>query len=83
MLPDYHDRRYDPATFRRDNREENMTCRRCKGMMVREWCTELYTGSVMKCVNCGAVVDALILRNQGVVAAADTASVRREPQLVA
>lgn len=60
-----------------------MTCRRCKGMMVREWCTELYTAYVMKCVNCGAVVDALILRNQGVVPAADTASVRREPQLVA
>jgi hydroxymethylpyrimidine/phosphomethylpyrimidine kinase len=42
-----------------------MSCRRCNGMMVREWCMELYAAYVMKCINCGAVVDPIIISNQG------------------
>ncbi len=44
-----------------------MTCRRCRGLMVEEWCSELFSWEdyVWKCLNCGAVVDAVINQNQG------------------
>ncbi len=43
-----------------------MPCRRCKGFMVQEWCSELFSWEdyVWKCVNCGAMVDPVIDRNR-------------------
>ena len=47
-----------------------MTCRRCQGLMVQEWCSEFFSWEayVWKCLNCSAVVDPVISRNQGFVA---------------
>lgn len=43
-----------------------MECHRCRGYMVPEWCSELFIEAyVMRCVNCGAIVDPTIERNQG------------------
>lgn len=43
-----------------------MPCRRCKGLMVQEWCSELFSWEdyVWKCVNCGAMVDPVINQNR-------------------
>ncbi len=44
-----------------------MECRRCHGLMVEEWCTELdFDGYIRRCVNCGAILDPTIERNQTV-----------------
>ncbi len=45
-----------------------MECRRCEGLMVEEWCCELEVeGYWLRCVNCGAILDRTIQRNQGVI----------------
>lgn len=55
-----------------------MTCRRCKGLMVPEWCSELFIEAyVIRCVNCGAIVDPTIERNQRISTA------ERRPALAA
>lgn len=55
-----------------------MECRRCKGLMVPEWCSELFIEAyVMRCLNCGAILDPTIERNQGVLGQ------QRRPVLVA
>ncbi len=42
-----------------------MKCKRCLGFMVPEWCSELFIEAyVMRCVNCGAIVDPTISKNQ-------------------
>ena len=41
-----------------------MECHRCNGFMVEEWCTDLLDEAfVWRCVNCGAMVDGVIERN--------------------
>ena len=43
-----------------------MDCPRCKGFMVDEWCGELEVEAFLRrCVNCGAILDPTIARNQG------------------
>ena len=45
-----------------------MPCRRSKGLMVPEWCSaRLVEAYIMRCVNCGALTDPTIERNQGSV----------------
>jgi len=40
-------------------------CRKCKGLMVEEWLSDaLDEAYVSKCVNCGAVTDAMIEANR-------------------
>ncbi len=42
-----------------------MTCKKCKGLMVEEWRPDyLPESAVMRCVNCGLVLDPLIERNR-------------------
>lgn len=44
-----------------------MDCRRCHGMMVQERCSDFFEDAeVWRCVNCGAIVDSVINRHQGV-----------------
>ena len=39
-------------------------CPRCSGLMVAEWCQDLSDHSAQRCVQCGEVVDPVILQNR-------------------
>ena len=42
-----------------------MTCRKCKGLMIAESRPEYSTGgTVLRCINCGLVLDPLIEQNR-------------------
>ena len=42
-----------------------MTCQKCKGLMVKEWRPELsQEAAVLRCINCGLVLDPLIAQNR-------------------
>ena len=42
-----------------------MTCQKCKGLMVKEWRPELsQEAAVLRCINCGLVLDPLIEQNR-------------------
>jgi hypothetical protein len=40
-------------------------CPRCSGLMVAEWCEDLSDYRAQRCVQCGEIVDPVILRNRG------------------
>ena len=40
-------------------------CPRCCGLMIAEWCQDLSDYTVQRCVQCGEIVDPVILRNRG------------------
>lgn len=40
-------------------------CPRCSGLMVAEWCEDLSDYAAQRCVQCGEIVDPVILRNRG------------------
>lgn len=40
-------------------------CSRCSGLMVAEWCEDLSDYTAQRCVQCGEVIDPVILRNRG------------------
>lgn len=40
-------------------------CPRCGGLMVAEWCEDLSDYRAQRCVQCGEIVDPVILRNRG------------------
>jgi hypothetical protein len=40
-------------------------CPRCNGLMVAEWCQDLSDCTAQRCVQCGEVIDPVILRNRG------------------
>ena len=40
-------------------------CPRCSGLMVAEWCLDLSDHAAQRCVQCGEIVDPVILRNRG------------------
>lgn len=40
-------------------------CPRCSGLMVAEWCEDLSDYTAQRCVQCGEVIDPVILRNRG------------------
>jgi hypothetical protein len=40
-------------------------CPRCSGLMVAEWCEDLSNYRAQRCVQCGEIVDPVILRNRG------------------
>ena len=40
-------------------------CPRCTGMMVAEWCEDLSDYRAQRCVQCGEVIDPVILHNRG------------------
>jgi Zn ribbon nucleic-acid-binding protein len=39
-------------------------CPRCSGLMVAEWCEDLSDYRAQRCVQCGEVVDPVILQNR-------------------
>lgn len=39
-------------------------CPRCGGLMVAEWCQELSNYSAQRCVQCGELIDPVILENR-------------------
>jgi len=39
-------------------------CPRCSGLMVAEWCEDLSDHSAQRCVQCGEVIDPVILQNR-------------------
>jgi uncharacterized protein with PIN domain len=39
-------------------------CPRCGGLMVAEWCEDLSNYSAQRCVQCGEVIDPIILENR-------------------
>jgi hypothetical protein len=42
-----------------------MTCQKCKGLMVKEWRPEFSQEAiVLRCINCGLVLDPLIAQNR-------------------
>jgi hypothetical protein len=42
-----------------------MTCQKCKGLMVKEWRPEFsQETAVLRCINCGLVLDPLIAQNR-------------------
>ena len=40
-------------------------CPRCNGLMVAEWCEDLSDYRAQRCVQCGEVIDPVILSNRG------------------
>ena len=42
-------------------------CPRCSGLMVAEWCEDLSDYTAQRCVQCGEVIDPVILRNRGIL----------------
>lgn len=40
-------------------------CPRCGGLMVAEWCEDLSDYTAQRCVQCGEVIDPVILHNRG------------------
>jgi hypothetical protein len=40
-------------------------CPRCSGFMVAEWCEDLSDYTARRCVQCGEVIDPVILHNRG------------------
>jgi hypothetical protein len=40
-------------------------CPRCSGLMVDEWCEDLADYIAQRCVQCGEMVDPVILHNRG------------------
>jgi len=39
-------------------------CPRCRGLMVAEWCEDLSSYTGQRCVQCGEVIDPVILQNR-------------------
>ena len=39
-------------------------CPRCRGLMVAEWCQDLSDYRAQRCVQCGEVIDPVILQNR-------------------
>lgn len=39
-------------------------CPRCRGLMVAEWCEDLSDYRTQRCVQCGEVIDPVILQNR-------------------
>jgi hypothetical protein len=39
-------------------------CPRCSGLMVAEWCEDLSDYRAQRCVQCGEVIDPIILQNR-------------------
>lgn len=39
-------------------------CPRCSGLMVAEWCLDLSDYSAQRCVQCGELIDPVILQNR-------------------
>jgi hypothetical protein len=39
-------------------------CPRCRGLMVAEWCEDLSSYTGQRCVQCGEVIDPIILQNR-------------------
>lgn len=39
-------------------------CSRCGGLMVTEWCEDLSDYTAQRCVQCGEVIDPVILQNR-------------------
>lgn len=45
-----------------------MTCKKCKGLMVKEWRPEYaQDGAVLRCINCGLILDPLIAQNRAIL----------------
>ena len=42
-------------------------CPRCSGLMVAEWCEDLSNYTAQRCVQCGEIVDPVILHNRGIL----------------
>lgn len=51
----------DPRWARIHNTDR---CPRCNGLMVAEWCQDLSDYSAQRCVQCGEVIDPVILQNR-------------------
>jgi hypothetical protein len=48
-----------------DQEVDTMTCQKCKGLMVKEWRPEFsQEAAVLRCINCGLVLDPLIAQNR-------------------
>ena len=52
-----------PRSWVRTHRADR--CPRCSGLMVAEWCEDLSDYTAQRCVQCGEIVDPVILRNRG------------------
>ena len=52
--------------------QSRTTCTRCGGLMVNEFCIDLFNSSseiecpARRCVQCGDIIDAVILRNRSI-----------------
>jgi hypothetical protein len=45
-----------------------MICQKCKGLMVKEWRPEFsQETAVLRCINCGLVLDPLIAQNRTIL----------------
>jgi hypothetical protein len=42
-------------------------CPRCSGLMVAKWCEDLSDYRAQRCLQCGEVIDPVILRNRGIL----------------
>jgi transcription elongation factor Elf1 len=53
------------AGTHKEQEEGTMTCQKCNGLMVKEWRPEFsQEAAVLRCINCGLVLDPLIAQNR-------------------
>ena len=55
----------EPETGSESRIHRTDRCPRCSGLMVAEWCEDLSDYRAQRCVQCGEIVDPVILRNRG------------------
>ncbi len=53
-------------------------CPRCNGLMVAGWCEDLSDYRAQRCVQCGEVIDPVILHNRGVLQGPMTTQLTRK-----
>jgi hypothetical protein len=41
-------------------------CPRCNGLMIVEWCEDMSDYTAQRCVQCGEIIDPVILQNRSV-----------------
>jgi hypothetical protein len=55
----------EATTRTRERTHGTDRCPRCSGLMVAEWCEDLSNYTAQRCVQCGEIVDPVIVRNRG------------------
>jgi hypothetical protein len=62
VAPQQHSIKAETGDWPRIHRRDR--CPRCSGLMVAEWCEDLSDYSAQRCVQCGELIDPVIMLNR-------------------